>query len=81
MTDLNPDLEAAYAEWKRSMTPANKVVVNILRDGEKMDIPVTLGSIPEAVMAQCIGYHMLEQHVAVADVEEEADEDTETESP
>ncbi|MDH3743697.1 MAG: PDZ domain-containing protein [Acidobacteriota bacterium] len=74
--------EAAYAEWKRSMVPANKVVVTVVRDGKKVDLPVTLGTVPEAVIAQWIGYHMLEQHLAaVPDSNDEADDDTETESP
>ncbi len=69
--------EAAYAEWKRSMVPANQVVVTVERAGKMVDLEVTLGTIPDAVIAQWIGHHMLEQHIAEAPAPE-AESDTES---
>lgn len=52
-------LKAAYAK----VVPGNTVTYTVRRGGESVDLPVELAKIPETVMAQWIGHHMLANHV------------------
>ena len=45
------------------MTPGKTVTYTVVRNGSEKDLKVELGSIPETVMAQWIGQHMLTAHV------------------
>ena len=63
-------LEAEYAGFK----PGGKAKFTVYRSGEKIDITVELEPIPDAIMAQWIGKHVLEYHMAEA---EKAEAETE----
>jgi C-terminal processing protease CtpA/Prc len=61
------------ARWsdERAMNKLNwgigsKMSILVQRAGEKKTLNLTLGRMPEEVMAQYIGAHMLENHVTVA---------------
>ena len=54
--------EMVNAEVKRSMTPGNTITITVLRRSRPVDLEVTLGRIPDYLLAQWIGYHMLEGH-------------------
>ncbi len=47
---------------KQDMVPGREVQVTVERDGETVEIPLTLGRIPQSVLAQWIGTHLLEGH-------------------
>ena len=53
--------EKVYAAKER-MTVGSTVTYTVARDGQKKDLDVTLGQIPEAVLAKWIGRHMIEDH-------------------
>ena len=53
----------ALKEATKAMTPGKTVTYSIVRNGHEKDLKVELGSIPETVMAQWIGQHMLTAHV------------------
>ncbi|MGB5162546.1 MAG: PDZ domain-containing protein [Thermoanaerobaculia bacterium] len=53
----------ALKEATKSMTPGKTVTYTVVRNGSEQDLKVELGSIPETVMAQWIGQHMLTAHV------------------
>jgi predicted metalloprotease with PDZ domain len=50
---------------KQSMVPGGQVAYTVKRAGQKRTLDVTLAKVPEDVMAQWIGSHMLE-HATVA---------------
>ena len=53
----------ALKEATKAMTPGKTVTYTVVRNGGKKDLTVELGTIPETVMAQWIGQHMLTAHV------------------
>lgn len=53
----------ALKEATKAMTPGKTVTYTVIRNGSKKNLEVELGSIPETVMAQWIGQHMLTAHV------------------
>ena len=53
--------EKVYAAKER-MTVGSTVTYTVDRDGRTQDLAVTLGQIPEAVLAKWIGRHMIEDH-------------------
>lgn len=59
--------EKVYAA-KEKMTIGTTVTYTVDRGGKKKDLPVTLGQIPEAVLATWVGRHMLEGHTDTTDV-------------
>jgi len=50
---------------KHAMVPGGEISYTVKRAGQKKDLDVTLAKVPEDVMAQWIGNHMLE-HATVA---------------
>jgi len=48
---------------QQKMTIGSTVTYTIERNGKKKDLDVTLGQIPEAVLAKWIGRHMIEGHI------------------
>lgn len=52
-------LKAAYAK----VVPGNTVTYTVKRGGESVDLQVELAKLPETVMAQWIGHHMLAHHL------------------
>ena len=67
-------LDAEYASFK----PGKTATFNVKRNGKPVDIVVNLEEIPQAILAQWIGFHILEYHQEegqVAEVDsEEGDE-------
>ncbi len=59
--------EAVYAEAKKSIVPGGKVTFTVVRAGADRDIVVTPGELPGHIMAQWIGQHMMEHHMAPAE--------------
>jgi len=62
---LNKDNKAQLKKIKKSLAPGSKVKYTIVRDGSKQQIAVKLGNVPEDVIAQWIGEHMIDQHAYV----------------
>lgn len=54
--------EDQLREAKQSMVPGREVELTIERGGEELLLPVTLGQIPQSVLAQWIGNHLIEAH-------------------
>jgi len=59
------DNEKALKAVKKDMAPGKKVVYTISRGGATKEIGVTLAQVPNEVLAQMIGTHMLD-HAQVA---------------
>jgi S1-C subfamily serine protease len=57
--------EAMQAAHQNVMKIGATITYTVLRDGREQDVPVTLGEIPQAVLAKWVGRHMLE-HASVA---------------
>lgn len=51
----------AKTDWK----PGASVTYTVARGGHKKDVSVTLGKVPEAVMAEWVGKHLLHQHATI----------------
>lgn len=45
------------------MRPGNRVTYTVVRAGMKKNLEVTLSEVPDDIMAQWVGRHMLEDHV------------------
>jgi predicted metalloprotease with PDZ domain len=56
--------EALHKEWE-NMKPGKKVSYTVARGTKEMQIAVTLAQLPDEVLAQRVGQHMLE-HASVA---------------
>jgi C-terminal processing protease CtpA/Prc len=69
-------LKSEYA----SFHPGTEVTFKIEREGKTMDIEVHLEQIPQAILAQWVGQHVLEYHQAEADLADVEDEESD-ESP
>jgi membrane-associated protease RseP (regulator of RpoE activity) len=54
--------EDELREVKKTMVPGREVRVTLLRDGRETVVPLTLGTIPQSVLAQWIGNHLIEGH-------------------
>ena len=54
------ELETAYKE----MRPGGTMTFGIERGGERLEIAVTIGEIPDYIVAQWVGKHMLHYHPA-----------------
>jgi len=63
-----------------SFHPGNEVTFKIERNGKTMDIEVHLEQIPQAILAQWVGQHVLEYHQGEAEVADVEDEESD-ESP
>jgi predicted metalloprotease with PDZ domain len=64
--------EEALMEAKKALVPGNTFDVTISRNGSERVLKVTAGEVPQAVLAQWIGEHLLYQHrhqIADADPE------------
>lgn len=57
--------EADMKKVKELMVPGSQVTYTIRRGGASKDLAVTLDPVPEQVLAQWIGMHMLEGHTEV----------------
>ena len=62
---LSKENKAELKKIKKSLAPGSKVKYTVVRDGSKQQIAVTLGKVPETLIAQWIGEHMIDQHAYV----------------
>lgn len=62
--DYTEENEKALEEEYASFKPGNKVTFRVERDGKPVAIQVQLEQIPDAILAQWIGQHILEAHQA-----------------
>ncbi len=65
----NEDDEVVWAEMKRSLVPGNVVTLSIVRAGAASDLRVELVAVPDHIIAQWVGMHVLEHHAAAPDDE------------
>ncbi len=56
--------EKALIETYKGMRPGATMTYEIERDGQRLEIEVTIGEIPDYIIAQWVGKHMLEYHPA-----------------
>ena len=59
--------EVMWAAMKRSLVPGKVITLAVVRDGVPLDLQVELVAVPDQIIAQWIGVHMLEQHAAAPD--------------
>jgi predicted metalloprotease with PDZ domain len=64
--------EVIYAEVKKVMVPGNKITLTMERSGKSHEIEVELGRVPDQLVAQWVGHHMLEHHAEAPEEETEA---------
>lgn len=70
-TDENKEaLEQAYKE----MRPGRTMTYELQREGRRLEIVVTVGDIPEYIVAQWVGKHMLHYHPS-AETADKVDKD------
>ena len=65
---------AGKAGWKAGWKDGDKVAITVARAGRDQSLPMALGHISEETLAQIIGIHVLEAHLAYMD-ESQAHED------
>ena len=61
--------EVVWAAMKRSLLPGKVITLSIVRDGKPLELGVELVAVPDQIIAQWIGVHMLEQHAAPPETE------------
>jgi S1-C subfamily serine protease len=61
--------EVVWAAMKRSLLPGKIITLAIVRDGAPRDLEVELIAVPDHIVAQWVGKHVLEHHAAAADAE------------
>ena len=66
-TPFGEKSEAAKKAAQKAMVPGATVTYTVLRDGKERPVEVTLGKLPQEVLAQWVGAHMLESHARAAD--------------
>ncbi len=59
--------EAVYSEVKRSLVPGKTITLEVDRGGARSELTVKLVQIPEHIVAQWVGKHVLEHHSAPAE--------------
>ena len=61
--------EVVWREMKRSLVPGRIVTLSIVRDGAARDLEVELVAVPDQIVAQWVGKHVVEHHAAAAEAE------------
>ena len=56
------ELKKAHA----GMKPGKDIVYTVRRNGQERPVTITLGKLPKALLAQWVGYHMIEGHAGAA---------------
>jgi C-terminal processing protease CtpA/Prc len=54
--------EVVWAEMKSSLVPGKIVTLSVLREGKALDLDVELVAVPDHILAQWVGKHVLEHH-------------------
>ena len=62
---LSPENKEALKKAKASFGPGSAVSYTVARGNSKQKIAVTLGHVPDVLVAQWIGEHMIDQHAYV----------------
>lgn len=57
------NMEQIYQEYGKSK-PGETITYKIERDGKQMNVDVTLARLPDKILAEWIGYHVLKSHLA-----------------
>jgi C-terminal processing protease CtpA/Prc len=63
-TAIGEEDKAVWAELKRSMVPGRVITLSLVRDGNALELPVELIAVPEHIIAQWVGKHVLDYHGA-----------------
>lgn len=63
--ELTKANKAELKKIKKSLAPGSKVKYTVVRNGSKQKVAVTLGNVPDDVIAQWVGEHMIDQHAYV----------------
>jgi predicted metalloprotease with PDZ domain len=66
--EYNEENEKLLKEQYASFQPGSIAIFTVGRDGKNLDLEVQLESIPEAILAQWIGQHVMEYHKAEAEL-------------
>ncbi len=61
--------EVVWAAMKRSLVPGKIITLAIVRNGAARDLEVELIAVPDHIVAQWVGKHVLDYHSAPADGE------------
>ncbi|MFQ5350537.1 MAG: PDZ domain-containing protein [Thermoanaerobaculia bacterium] len=61
--------EVVWAAMKRSLVPGKVITLAVVRDGTARELQVELVAVPDHVVAQWVGKHMIE-HAQVTEAEE-----------
>ena len=78
--EYTEDNEELLKEQYASFHPGSKASFRVSRDGKTLDLQVELESIPEAILAQWIGHHVMDYHKGEAELAQNSDEEND-ESP
>ncbi len=68
--EFSEENHEALGKVKQGMAPGKTITYTVARKGKNRDLDVTLGELPDEVLAAWIGGHMLEAHVTVASAAE-----------
>ncbi|MCB1037487.1 MAG: PDZ domain-containing protein [Acidobacteria bacterium] len=63
--ELSKENKAELKKLKSSLAPGVKAKYTVLRDGSKQQVAVTLGNVPDELIARWIGEHMIDQHAYI----------------
>lgn len=77
--DYSEENEKALKTEYASFEPGSSATFSVERNGKPMEIEVHLEQIPQAILAQWVGQHVLEYHegeAEVADIEDEASDES-----
>lgn len=58
--------EVVWAAMKRSLVPGKKITLSVVRQGDPKDLEIELIAVPDHIIAQWVGKHVLENHAAPA---------------
>ena len=61
--------EVVWAAMKSSLVPGKTVTLGIVRDGSPLELAIELVAVPDHIIAQWVGKHVLQHHVAAADTD------------
>lgn len=61
-TDLYAEDKSELKKVKSALAPGSRVEYTVKRSGQKTQLAATLAPVPDTVLAQWIGEHMLDQH-------------------
>ena len=56
--------EVVWAAMKRSLVPGKVITLSVVREGKPLDLQVELVAVPDHIIAQWVGMHVLAHHAA-----------------